>query len=697
MTLKAHSRSRKTRLYVIVRIWWLILLTAVTVSVPSTAFCDMQDFIPRITDYNGELDIFMLRQEDKNTVGGIKISTIDNSIIEQLKVYTSGFIYHPAFITFAASGALGLLEDQFKQNNSSSSPWSSSDANEYNINVHVLPEKPYTLDLLSSRTETFSSANAFSNIKPVIYVNGATFNYRGPISLSTSYTETKTISDTTTDSGVLTAQATHTMQHSFSSIGFTRSDTSTNTGTDYDEDYYFVSNQLQFDRLLFFEQLVLRSDLKYDDYTQNQISQITNGSDNQWTEYLQLKLPWRFESDLTYSRIYSTSTAEPTAPFPSYSQSNTNESFNEVLSNRLGDSLFTSYVFNDTTNKSSGGQSDSESNALNLMYTKKIPWGIFTAGVNGTIMTTDNTGSISTLNEVHQSAANGIDSFTLQPGLIDPATIVVYLIAPGTGIRYQLVNNVNYLIDQIGNTLRITVQSFFLFPVPGFTPNPDINFVYTFNVSYTSAQGTFDLETKTVGYNIGFVLFNNLLNPYYSYQNSGQKLTSGFFVGQLSSYTQNTVGIAVQKAPFRLWTEYQTYNSTINPNNTWKSRLDFHENVFKSLSVGAGVFYNRTDFLQNQSSVGPTSPYTQTVRGATVSIQKIFPWNLNISETGYFAQTTGLTNSNAYSLNGLVTWRFGRLSVDVQTTYELVDSLANSTKSSTGQMIYLVKLRRQLF
>ena len=703
--LGMYRRSRLTSRYSVqmpclLRIWSLLFITVAAVTTPSAAFCEMRDFIPRLIDYNGELDFFALRQTNENKTSGSKVSTTDTYFVEQLKLDTSGFVYHPAFITFTASGAVGLLQDKFQSDNTAS-PWNNSNANEYSLSAHVLPEKPYTLDLLTSRTEAFASTGSFTNVHPVIYLNSAMFTYRGsPIGFTTSYTNTRIISDTTTDSGVYTAQVTHSLRHSSTSIGLTRSDTTSNAGTTYDQSYYFLSNQLQFERLSFIEQLLLRSDLKYDTYEQSDPIQITRGRDNSWIEYLQLNLPWRFQSNSTYSRIYSASKSDPTSASVTSEQSrqsNSNDSINEVLMHRLGDSLFSSYIYNNSKNNSSGGQSDNVSNSLNFMYTKKIPWGIFTAGATGTILDTNNTGSVTTLNEVHQSKANGIDFFSLQQGLIDPSTIVVDLVAPNTGIRYQLINNVNYVITQIGNTFRITVQSFFLFPVPGFTPNPDINFVYTFNVTYLSTQGTFDIKTRTIGYNFGLSLFNNLLNPYYSYQTSDQTLVSGFFPGELSNYTVNTAGITVQRAPFRLWTEYQKYDSNINPSSSWRSRLDFHENVFQSLSVGAGLFYNVSHYLQSQSSIGLTSPYTETVRGATVSVQKIFPWHLNLSGAGYYAQTTGRTDSNAYSLNGLLTWRLGRLSVDAQATYQLVESLANNARQTTSQTVYLLKLRRQLF
>ncbi len=676
------------------RILWLFFLTAAAVASPSVAMCDMQQFIPRIIDYSGEFDIYMLRQANDNKTTSARTSTVDTSAIEQFRLSSAGYIYHPALITFLASGSFGLLQDQFK-NNGTAAPWSNTDANEYNLTLHVLPEKQYSLDLLTSRSEPFASTGAFTNIRPVTYVNSATFYYRGsPINFSTGYTDTRTVSDTTTDSRLLNFQAQHGVQHSFTSVGYSRSDSTSSAGTDYSRDYYLLSNQLQFERLL------LRSELKYDDYNNKDLFQTTDGTDNSWTEYLHLKLPWRFESDLTYSRTYSDSKSVPianSAASAPQKQSNTNDSLNEVLSHRLGESLFTSYAYNDTTNKSSGGQSDNNSNSVSVLYTKKIPWGTFTAGTGYTVMKTDNIGSVITLNEVHTSKADGIDSFTLQPGLIDPATIVVDLVAPGTGIIYPLVNNVNYLIDHIGNTFRITVQSFFLFPVPGFTPNPDINFAYTYNVTYRSTQGTFGLQTNTIAYNAGLALFANLLNPYYSHQQSDQTLVSGFFPGELSSFTVDTEGIVVQKAPFRLSTEYQKYDSASNPSRTWRSRFDFWENMMRSLSLSAGVFYNKSNFLQSQSGAGLTSPYSQTVRGVNVSVQKIFPWNLNLSGSGYFAQTTGRTESNNYSLNGVLTWRVGRLSVDLQTTYQLVDSVISGAKQTTASTMYLLRIRRQLF
>ncbi len=675
--------------------WWgLLLLTAAAIMAPSVAMCDIRQFIPRITDYDGELDVSMLSQTNSNASAGTKISTTDTSGLEQLKLSLDGYVYHPTFITFLATASVGLLQDQFI-NTGVAAPWTNNNANEYSLKAHVLPEKPYTLDLLTSRTESFEVASAFTNIRPVIYLNSANFYYHeSPISFSSGYTDTKTVSDTTTDSRVLNVQASHGVQHSYSSVGYSRSDTSSNTGIDYSQDIYFLSNQLEFERL------ILSSQLKYDDYKQNAITQITDGNDLSWIEELHLKLPWRFESNLTYSRTESGSNSEAlsaSASSTSLAQSTATDVINEVLSHRLGESLYTSYTYNYTTTMSSGGQSDSESNSLGAGYTKKIPGGILTAGVNYTVMTTDNVGSVTTLNESHSARADGIDSFNLNPGLIDPATIVVDLVAPSTGFIFPLVNNVNYLVKQIGNTFNITIQPFAFNPIAGFTPNPDINFVYTFNVTYSSTQGTFGLKTTTTGYNVGLTLFKNLLNPYYNHIQSDQAVMSGFFPGELLSYTTNTVGITVQKAPFRFLTEYQIYDSTINPSRIWKSRLDFWENVAGSLSLSAGVFYNKSNFLQSQSSIGSTSPYLEMTQGGSVSVRKIFPWNLQISGTGSYGDTTGPTSSTTYSVNGLLTWKVGRLSVDLQATDQHVASVANNTKQTTASTLYSLRIRRKLF
>jgi hypothetical protein len=675
----------------------LVISILSLLALPSAALCDIQSFIPRIIDYNGELDIYMLRQTNDNSSAGTRTSTADNSVMEQLKLSLAGYVYHPAFITFLATGSVGLLQDQFT-NNGVSSPWTNSSDNEYDVTVHVLPEKPYNLDLLTSRSESFAGAGLLGNIRPVVYLNSATFTYHEiPIGFSANYTDTKTITSSTTDSGVLNLTASHGIQHSYTTVGYTHSNTSSNTGTDYSQNYYFLTHQLQFDWF------VLRSQLKYDDYNQINPLDTVTGSDETWLEDLHMKLPWRFESDVSYNRTFNISQSEETPAVSSGSVQSPQKQFNSDdvlignLTHRLGDSLFTSYTYNDTTTSSSGGRSDSESNALGVTYTKKIPWGVLTTGVSGNIQTSNNVGSITTLNEVHTAKADGIDSFTLQPGLIDPSTIVVYVVAPVTGFKYLLVNNQNYVIEPIGNTFKITVLPFLLNPVVGFTPNSDINFVYTFNVSYSSVQGTFGLNTTTTGYNAGLALFNNFLNPYFNHIQSSQRVVSGFFPGELSSYSTDVTGITVQKAPFRFSTEYQKYDSTINSNRVWKSRFDFWQNLSQSFSVAAGLSYDTSHFLQSESSIGITAPYTDIMRGASVSVHKIFDTNLTISGTGSYGNTTGHTVSNTYSFNGLLSWRMGKMFVDAQTTYQHVDTLASNTRQSIGSTLCLIKIRRILF
>ena len=92
-------------------------------------------------------------------------------------------------------------------------------------------------------------------------------------------------------------------------------------------------------------------------------------------------------------------------------------------------------------------------------------------------------GSVSTLNQVYTAKATGVDYFSLPQGIIDQASITIQVVAPQSGVTYLLENNVNYVIDTVGNTFRITILT--LNGIAGFTPAPDPNYVYSFNVSYS--------------------------------------------------------------------------------------------------------------------------------------------------------------------------------------------------------------------
>lgn len=666
----------------------LLLMAAALTAMPSAALCAMQQFIPRISDYTGEIETDLSYQSNTNKSGAAQASTTDTNVSERLNLSVLGYVYHPRFMYFNAKISGGLEQDQ-AANNGVAGRWRNSDVDEYELRGYILPEHPYNLELFISRKQPFQPNGLYNtSVRTVSYQKGAIFRYHEkPLTFTTSYSVTTTQSNDTTDSTVLNSMASYNLTHNLTSAGFSRNDISSVLGSRSNiQNNYYLTDQLQYSRFS------LLSSLRLDMSTQKDPFQVQNGNDDSWIEQLHLYLPWNFQSDLSYNRSYDGTKTSASDTSTVAKQSNTTDSRIATLTHHLYQSLSTNFTYNETTNTSTGGRSDSSGGSLGAAYVKTIPGGVLTVAASGGLTSTQNTGSLTTLNEVHTAKATGLDSFTLQQGLIDEASITINVVAPQSSLTYLLTNNVNYRIDPAGNTFKITILT--LTGIPGFTPEADPNFVYSFKVTYSSKQGTFGLGITNMGYSARVALFNNMVNPYYSYSYSDQSVTSGFYPGIPAKSSSYTAGILLQKASFSFSTEYQNFSSTVNPYTSWRSRLNLGQKVTETINVSAGVSYTLNNYLQ----AAEQSPYNEKVGTANVSVQKSFPWNLNLSLNGSYSDTEGLSSSTALSFNGTLNWRVGRLSVNLGATSTFTDSMfAGSSKQSTNAAFYYLRMKRELF
>jgi hypothetical protein len=665
----------------------LMLIAAALTAMPTAALCDMQRFIPRISEYSGEIETDMAYQSNNNKSGTSQVSSSDTNVSERLNLTVLGYVYHPRLMYFNAKISGGLEQDQ-AANNGAAGSWSNSDIKEYELRSYILPEHPYNLQLFISRRQPFQPNGLYRlNVQTVSNEKGAIFRYHArPLTFSTSYTASTTESNNTTNSTVLNSTASYNLEHFITSAGFTRNDISSVFSLANTQNNYSFANQIQYSRFY------LLSSLRLDTYTQKNSLQIQNGSDSTWIEQMHLYLPWNFQSDLSYNRSYDGSKTSDTGTSVVTSQSNITSSRIATLTHRLYQSLSTNFTYNNTTNTSPGGRSDSTSDSLGAAYIKTIPGGVLTVGVNGSLISTQNVGSIVTLNEVHSAKATGLDSFTVQQGLINEASITIDVVSPQSAFTFLLTNNVNYRIDPLGNTFKITILT--LSGIPGFTPDPDPNFVYAFKVTYTSKQGTFGLETTNIGFSARAALFQNMVNPYISYSVSDQSVTSGFYPGIPANSTNYTAGVILQKAPFSFSTEYQNFDSTVNPYTSWRSRLNFGQKLTDTINLSSGISYTLTDYSRSAEQ----NPYTEKVENASVALQKVFPWNINLTMSGSYSATQGLTTSDAFTFNGTVDWRVGRLYLNLGATSTYTSSaIAGSSRQVTNSALYYLRVRRQLF
>jgi hypothetical protein len=168
------------------------------------------------------------------------------------------------------------------------------------------------------------------------------------------------------------------------------------------------------------------------------------------------------------------------------------------------------------------------------------------------------------------------------------------------------------------------------------------------------------LNTTEYGFNIHFELFKSL-QSYFSYYRPS-RTSIGHFDRDPADETNTTVGLQVQRLPFRWMAEYEDITSNINPSRTVRSELDYRKNITSSVSLFGRLHYSNTDYPMGQ--FGTTEGYTETRYGADVRFQKIFfSPRLAITLGGAYTRNEGLSESETYALSGGLSLRMGRTEV----------------------------------
>ena len=364
----------------------------------------------------------------------------------------------------------------------------------------------------------------------------------------------------------------------------------------------------------------------------------------------------------------------------------------------------TDYNLNIASNKSSNeAKSDSVSQTLTLNYTKKIPYGVLNAGLLGGEIVENRKGALIIIDEPHTATliAPG-NQFTLAHADADTSTIVVKVRIPGTDIDYVLPQVPYYLIGANGGFPTITIVDLPLDPP---IKQIDPNFIYTFTVSYNLLPNNdVKLRTTLTGYNIQLHLLDNLLNPYYRYSSSRQQVISGTLIGGPATIETASVGLIINKGPFRWQNDYTNIDATSSPSRQFQSQLDVLKEFDGYTRLMLGVRYTKIKYLTGPQDTG-SRDYTETDEMLTASINKYLPYyNLSGTLSASYGISDSLTKSKIYSGNGALTWRTGRLSViaraeisNMSTTFSGITPTLPSGQTVTSHERFYIQVKRSLF
>jgi len=667
-----------------------LILAAAFAAFPSFVAASWTEFIPRPYENGADLEIFATSETESNKVGRNGLDWTDRFIREKLTVYSNGYSYHPRFITYRLSLSGALKQENYENSVLGSTGWYNVTGFEYDATVIALPEHPYNLRLFSRRLEPLYKQQFATFYTNVDYSKGAVFRYREkPYFFSARYIEDSIESSLfSSDIKLFGADGTYFKEYrngnvlSLNATYDHKTFDSTAQGNG-DTDEYSVGNTIDL-RNVSLNSTLSGSSAKQD----SPFSGPLKTDQFSWYELLHANLPLNFRTDLSYSYRKNDYTVGATGTFPEITTSATDKRVDLSLSHYLYQSLQSRYAFFYDSLSSAVGDTTTQSNSLLFNYTKSIPWGRLLAGLNLSSSVTDTSGVTVATNEQHTTPVPG--SFFLDVLDVVPATLRVYLKSPLPPFGLVLLEeNINYTVMSHGNKVQVTI-----FNLPSEFAVPE---TYTFLVSYSRIPAEFKSRTDYLSYNVGFELFSNMVNPYYSYSSSKTKVLSGDFPGEPPDTTLYTVGVNLRKEPFRALVEYQQQDSNVSPYSQWKGEVAYTKDIAETTRAFASAYYTDTSYSQTASAQG----YSYKTVVITGNIQHQLPAkNLLLSGGGSYAHFSGPTNGSAESADVALQWKVAKFTLSLGANATHSDSESPGTTAATTtrtHQYYFMNVKRKFF
>jgi hypothetical protein len=659
---------------------------------PSLVLAQWTAFLPTPYENGAFLDAYTSFERDNLHSGQLSTRWTDAFFKETLTLYSIGYSYHPRFVQYRFSVAGAFRQENYDNASFSSAGWREGTGLEYDLNLYVLPEHPYNLQLFARQYEPLFKEQAATQHNLTQTSRGANFRYRDkPYFVHAGYID-DAVESAESSSDVMRVYVDgeyfkrYVSGNELSFTGaFTPSWFTASQGLEGSTLQYSAGNFVNLQRAR------LSSSFSQDSYEQKSPSSGKLTSDNlSWHEFLTVYLPWNVRTDLTYRYQNNDGTLDDSIGGQHRKLSNTSDDIQLNVIHKLYESLDSTYTFLHNSQDSFGGNSTFQSHGGTLNYTKTIPHGRILAGINLANGDTTSEGQTDVVNDPFPGIpVPGF--FTLRQQNVDPRSIEVFLRSPLPPFELiRLVEDVDYIVVPTLNTFEIRV---FTLPPEFVVPG-----TYDFVVSYSLATGTFELQTDSYGGNVSVELFDRLVTPYFAYAVVQSNVLSGVFPGVPLDSTTYTAGLLLQRGPLLARGEYQDVQWNISPYRSWLAELQYSANITPTINMFAATSYLNRYYPHGEFQSQPEA-FTEETISASGSIQKeLFSRNLFLLGGGSYSRIQGLIDSNSYSVNTSLTWRIGKVELSAGATAYATDSSgASNVSTKRDHELFFLKFRRRLF
>ncbi len=662
-------------------------LVAVLLNLPSISAAEELSFVPSLTGSEADLELDMTSQTNEYTQGGTKTTTRGDFYGEKINAAAEGYVYHPRFQQFQTRVSGDLTESSVSGSSSYGSRTTS--ALDYELRTIFLPEHPYNLELYAIHEEASAPGAFWAGQRAATTEKGADFNYKdNPYFLSMVY---DTIS---VDSSVNRSDTyAYRLHGAYNGVIMSHSTNYAHSETHSSLDINTTAEQYAYGNAIRYADVVLNSRIGNDETSQKRPQELNfNSNVLTWTEELTAPLPWNFSTNGSFwyrDDVDRTSNGVTGAANTEEFNRSTTTTFN--LSHHLYQSLTTNFTYGLLSNKSTLGEITGWSDSISSTYMKKIPVGRLTMGVQYGTSKMERQGTLTIIDEPHNVALYG--SFPLGTPDIIANTLVIKIKDPAakdpaTGALITMPYT-DYSYDQRRGI--VTINS-----VAPATLQLDQAYVYEFHVSYSLADQS-TIDTDSMGYSMKLDVLENLLSAYYSYFNTSQEIESGSIAGGPDRTTTQVEGLSAQSGPYSGLIEHQTFESRLNPSDSWKTTAQYSVPAANNITYTVFLSTVHTHYLPSSGAFA-SSGYRETRTGADVRMDMKFPLhNLNYFLATSYYETRSLIDSNMLSLNSYLIWNVGLLSLNGGMQLSRSESMLPEGKTSLVAQYYYVTLNRKLF
>ncbi len=657
-------------------VFFLLLAAFAGISSPAWG----QDFIPKISYYRGDFDLEFYHERDDEKYGTDQSSLrTETDFIEKITLSASGFVYHPRFIVFSGKLTLGALQSKYQTSANDDRSWKMQDALGYDFRMIVLPEHPYNFELHSLRQSYITRALAGVDGSIPVYQNhGASFEYKKkPYYGRVFYDITDTGTSAETVGQILGVSAGYIGAQTTTSAAYSRSRaTTTGSGFSADNGYdtYSLYNRTGFKKYR------LTSRLDLDKYEQTSSHQSFLNTDRLTIdELLEIALPWNFSSEVRYRHDKFDSETDDGKT------SSSADRLSGMIKHQLFRSLDTSYTLSYDKLSYEAAETKRLSHYVSLFYSKQIPWGTLSSGVNLGLATSDNKGTPIVAGEVYNAAL--LADFVLKSSNIDQI-FSVDVKDPVSGLFFPLSPG-SYHVTKMGSTTVLTILT-----VPAEVVNPDPFFVYEFQVAYKIIPEDVTLEERTMSFNLNLSLFEGAVSPYYSHTTYRQDVVSGISSVEPFDGSTDTLGVTLRRDPYTLRLEAQNARTTHDSTKRAKADLYYDRAVSPTVKITANANY----YLDRYNNDDIDSSITFIETGGGVGFQKAFTrLRMNLNSTVHVDYRSGEANGYAYSLNSNLNWNIRRTNIVLGAVLNHFETESSFLKDVRDYQYFYLKLSRQLF